>query len=133
MSDDGSGGKRDGMGRAGKHADEHWWQCMLESAKAVAERKPYVDAEDVKRWCWQHHPNAGTHEQRAVGPLMTAAAKLGYFTQTDRFNKSTLPQCHRRPMQAWQSLIYQGPAVPRLRRQKPIDPRQFTMWRKLKR
>jgi hypothetical protein len=125
--DDGEDGKRDGMRRAEEHADDHWKLCMLLSAKAVAERKPFLDSEDIVRWCYEHHPNATTHEKRAIGGIMTSGAKLGYFIKTDRFNKSTWRPCHRRDMRMWQSLIYRGPAVPKLRRQKPIDPRQFKM------
>jgi hypothetical protein len=124
MTDD---GKRDGMDRAERHADPHWKRCMLESAKAVAERKPFFDSEDVVRWCQQHHPNATTHEQRAIGPLMRSAAALGYCVVTDHWNKSTLPQNHRRPMMAWYSLIYRGPTRRPLRRVRPVDPRQFSL------
>src|SRR5215831_7567547 len=104
----GEEGKRDGMARAARHADPHWWQCMLESAKEVAERKPIFNTDDVVRLCRERHPNATTHEGRAIGPLMRAACRLGYCVQTQDWVESTQAQCHRRPMRVWYSLIYRG-------------------------
>lgn len=125
---DGERGKREGMRRAEEHADPHWKRCMLESAKEVALRKPFFDTEDIVRWCAEHHPNATTHEQRAIGPLMRNVVKLGFCVPLDDWNRSTLPQCHRRPMRAYYSLIFRGPVTPpRPRRRKLIDPRQFNL------
>jgi hypothetical protein len=121
--------KRDGMDRAEEHANSHWWQCMLESAQAVAERKPFFTTDDVVALRRVRHPNATTHEARAIGPLMRQAAKLGYCEQTQDWVESTQPQCHRRPMRVWYSLIYRGPApLPRPRRRRIIDPRQIKMF-----
>jgi hypothetical protein len=128
MSDDGSGGKRDGMRRAALAADPHWHHCMMLSAKEIAWRKPFFDTEDIVRWCREHHPNATTHEMRAIGPLMRNVVKQGFGEPIDEWNMSTLPQCHRRPMRAYRSLIYRGPNAPaRPRRRRKIDPRQYLL------
>ena len=124
----GEEGKREGMERAKRSADPHWWQCMMEAAKAVAERKPFLFTDDIVAFCQEHHPNASTHEYRAIGPLMTTAAKLGYFQRTQDWVESTQKQCHRRPMRVWYSLIYKGPHRKIWRRPRPInDPRQYTL------
>jgi hypothetical protein len=123
----GHDGKRDGMSRAEQHSDPHWWQCMLECGKEVAERKPYFITDDVVLLCRQRHPNASTHEQRALGPLMSQMCRLGYCERTQDWVESMQPQCHRRPMRVWFSLIYQGPPVAKPRSRKLLDPRQFTM------
>lgn len=120
-------GKRDGMDRAERHADPHWWQCMLECGKEVSERKPFFITDDVVRLCSKLHPNASTHERRAIGPLMREMCRLGFCEPTQDWVQSTQAQCHRRPMQIWYSLIYRGPAVARPRRRKINDPRQIAM------
>ena len=128
MADDGEHGKREGMDRAERHADSHWWQCMLEAGKAVAERKPYFNADDLLAWRRTHHPNASTHELRAMGPLMAAIMRLGYCTPTDDFVPSRQALCHATPRRVWYSLIYRGPQPkPRPKRRKLLDPRQFTL------
>jgi hypothetical protein len=125
MGDD---GKQDGMGRAQRHADPYWWACMLESAKLAAERKPYLNADDVVRMCRERHPNVTTHENRANGPLMRTACQMGYFIPTDDWVVSGQRQNHKRPMMVWYSLIYKGVRVARPRRRPSVtDPRQYSM------
>lgn len=125
---DGKDGKRDGMGRAERHADPHWWQCMLEAGKAVAEQKPCFNADDLLMWMRRHHPNASTHELRATGPLMAAIARLGYCIPTEDFVPSRQKLCHATPRRVWWSLIYRGPATRRPPRRRPLDPRQFGLF-----
>jgi len=127
MTTAGEEGKKSGMDRAERAADTYWWQCMLESAKAVAERKPYFFTDDIVRWCQYNHPNASTHEHRAIGPLMRQVFILGYAVPTQDYVPSEQPQCHRRPMRVWYSLIYRGRLRPKLRRRTVIDPRQFDL------
>lgn len=115
------------MARAAQAADSHWWQCMLEAGKAVAERKPYFNADDLLAWMHRHHPNATTHELRATGPLMSAIGRLGYGVPTQDFVPSRQKACHATPRRVWYSLIYRGPRVPRPRKRKPHDPRQYEL------
>jgi hypothetical protein len=119
--------KRDGMDRAERHAEPYWWQCMLEAAKAVAQRKPYFFSDDVVRWCREHHPNVTTHEPRAIGPLLREACRLGYAEKTQDYVPSEQRQCHSRPMLVWYSLIYTGPRMKRPRKRKINDPRQIKL------
>lgn len=118
--------KEEGMDRAERHADPYWKQCMMEAALAVAMRKPYLDTDDIVAWCREKHPNATTHEYRAIGPLMRACAKLGYFMQTQDWVESTQKQCNKRPMRVWYSLLYKRPHQ-KPRRHRINDPRQYTM------
>lgn len=121
-------GKRDGMERARQHADPHWWQCMLEAGKAVAEERPYFNADDLLAWMRRHHPNASTHEKRATGPLMAAIQRLGYCIPTEDFVPSRQKLCHATPRRVWWSLIYRGPAQRRPRSRPVLDPRQFGLF-----
>jgi hypothetical protein len=119
-------GKRDGMDRAERHADPHWWQCMLECGRDIAERKQYFNTDDIVFLMRQRHPNATTHEGRAKGPLMSALARLGYCTPTEDWIESRQKICHNRPMRVWYSLIYRGPRL-KHRRRRIIDPRQYPL------
>ena len=124
----GEQGKKEGMDRAEEHADPHWWRCMLESAKIVAEGKPFFITDDIVLLCAKNHPNATTHEYRANGPLMREACKLGYCEKTQDWVESTQAQCHRRPMRIWYSLIYRGPSPrPRPKKRRINDPRQMEL------
>ena len=123
---DGEEGKREGMDRAKRHADPHWWQCMIESTRAICRQQPYFNADDVVAMCRTNHPNASTHERRAVGPVIRDAARLGHCEPTDQWTPSTQPQCHKRPMRTWYSLTYSGAhPVPRPPRRKLLDPRKL--------
>jgi hypothetical protein len=120
-------GKADGMLRAEHHADAYWWQCMLESGREVALRKPYLFTDDIVKFCLEKHPNVWTHEKRAIGPLMREMCRLGYFVPTQDWVESAQKQCHRRPMRVWFSLLYRGKAGRPLRRRTINDPRQYVM------
>lgn len=122
--DDDPTGKKDGMGRAERHADEHWWNCMLESAKAVAERKQWFQSKHVKAWCHKYHPNATTHEYKAMGPLMNKAASFGYCVPSLDYRASGQRNDHSRPQLVWISLIYKGPKRHHAPRRRPLDSRQ---------
>src|SRR5262252_7894478 len=78
---------------------------MLECGKIIARRKPYFITDDIVLLCRSRHPNAYTHEKRAIGPLMRELCNLGYCVTTNSWIKSIQAQCHRRPMMLWQSLI----------------------------
>jgi hypothetical protein len=128
MSSDGSAGKREGMDRAERHADPHWWAAMLESGKEVALRKPFFFTDDIVKYCSEHHPNATTHEHRAIGPLMRELARMEVCEPTQDWVPSSQKQNHKRPMQVWWSLIYRGSVAPRKpRRYKSLDPRQLKL------
>jgi len=121
---DGEEGKRDGMRCAAKNADPHWWRCMLESGVQVAVRKPFFFTADIVTWCRDHHPNASTHEHRAIGPLMNVLARNEVCQATQDWVPSSQAQNHSRPMRVWWSLIYKGVQLrPKPRVRKLLDPR----------
>ena len=121
-------GKREGMARAERSADPHWWQCMLECGREVAEAKPYFFTDDIIALCQVLHPNASTHENRAIGPLMNTMARRGYCQKYPGHVKTARKNNHARPIQIWESLIYLGPPVARVKRPRPPpDPRQFEL------
>lgn len=102
---------------------------MLASGTQVALRKPWLYTDDIVAWCAEHHPNARTHEPRAIGPLMRELCKLGVIEKTASWVPSAQAQNHKRPMQVWWSLAYRG-RIPRGRRNtrhRPLDPRQLDL------
>jgi hypothetical protein len=127
MSSPGTPGKRAGMRRAQLHADPHWWQCMLECGRMVAEGKPRFNCDDIVELCRKRHPNASTPEHRAMGPLMKELARLGYCVKTLDWFESRQKVNHARDMRTWHSLIYRGPKLSRPRKRRRIDPRQIPL------
>ena len=121
---DGEGGKRDGMDRAKRHSDPEWYRCMLICAQEVARNRPFFTTDEVVKLKVYLFPNATTHEQRAIGPLMKDVAKLGYCVRTGDWHESSQAQNHRRPQRMWSSLIYRGPPPKRRPRRVVPDPRQ---------
>jgi hypothetical protein len=63
--------------------------------------KPYLFTDDVVALCKERHPNASTHEPRAIGPLMRACCGLGYFEPTQDWVESSQGQNHRPPCRVW--------------------------------
>ena len=45
-------------------------------------------------------------EPRALGPMMRKAAANGWIAKTDRTRKGVRPECHRRDLRVWKSLVY---------------------------
>lgn len=125
MMTPGQHGKLQGMARVYRAANAQWKQCFLECGKEIAQHKPYFYTDDIVYLCRQRHPNASTHDYRAIGPLMRQMARLGYCEKTRQWFPSTQPQNHSRDMRVWWSLLYQGPRVRKPRRQRPLDPRQL--------
>jgi hypothetical protein len=126
MSDDGEEGKREGMERVARNADPHWWACMLESGVQVAIRKQYFSSADIVKWCREHHPNASTHEYKAIGPIMNTLARHEVCQSTQDWVPSTYAINHSRPMRVWWSLIYKGVQLrPKPRKRRLLDPREL--------
>jgi hypothetical protein len=122
----GKHGRRDGMHRAARAADPAWWAFMLEAAREVARAKPFFFTDDLER-LRVNREGPATPENRAIGPLMKEAQKLGICEPTDRWSPSSQKVNHGRYMRVWYSLIYVGPRISRPRRMHVIDPRQYDL------
>lgn len=97
------------MARADRGADLHWKACMLASGVMVARSLPYFTTDEVVAYCKEHHPNATTHELRAIGPVMQRLAGDGACAKTEHYRESSHEPCNQRPKLVWQSLIYETP------------------------
>lgn len=96
--------KLDALERVDAHADTEWKITALEVVKSCAAQMPEFTTDDV----WQALAKIaiGTHENRAIGPVMNAAARAGYITPTDRFQNCNRVSRHRAPVRVWKSNLF---------------------------
>ena len=120
--------KREDMGRAERHANPEWKRIIMICIIAVARRKEIFSTDEVEAWRLIYYPNYTTHEKRALGPMMTSAAKQEVMVKTIHTSDSVEASCNQRPKRVWYSLIYRGPTTIKRPRGKPLDPRQFDLF-----
>lgn len=83
-----------------EHADPAW----LDNARRVVwqlikEGQPFTTDD-----CWSRLTSLGstTHEPRAMGAVMRAAARAGLIATTGEYVKTSRPEAHSRPIPVWQ-------------------------------
>jgi hypothetical protein len=84
-----------------ENSDPSWADKALEAIRQTALRTPKFFVDDV----WEMGL-PGTIEDRAIGPVMLRAARLGYCRKTDRVRPSVRSHGSGKPV--WESRIYQG-------------------------
>jgi hypothetical protein len=97
--------REDGMRRAEQHASTTWLEAAKKAARAVARNRSEFTTDPV----WKVLQLRGVpepHEPRAMGPVMDAMVKAGVCARTERMSRSVRPECHRRPLTVYQSLIF---------------------------
>lgn len=88
------------MARADAHAPESWRAEALSIVTRLAATRSEFTADDV--WaCGLSSPP----EARALGAVFRRARRLGLIENTDRFVRSSQPQCHKMPRLVWASKI----------------------------
>jgi hypothetical protein len=91
--------------RVDEHAPLDWKSCAQQAIRYVAERRPELTTDPVwymlDAWGVAMPP-----EPRALGPLMKSAVTRGWLLPTDKVHKSVRPECHRRPLAVYRSLLY---------------------------
>ena len=87
--------------RVADNANPDWKVEAVRVVSTVAQRMPEFTTDDV----W-HLIEEVTHEPRAMGPVMKAAAAAGLIEATDRFKLTERPSRHRAPVRVWKSLVY---------------------------
>lgn len=116
--------RAEGMERAAEAANPEWWRWMMQATIEVARRKPFFFTDDME-YLRLTRQGPSTHENRALGPLMTAAKRAGICEPTDHWSPSSQRVNHGRFMRVWYSLLYEGPKVPRPRPVVAPDPRRY--------
>jgi hypothetical protein len=97
--------REDGIARVDKHANPDWKLCALEAVERVAQVFPEFNTDMTVKHLAVIYPGVETHDDRAWGPVMRRAAKLGYIEPTNRVSQSVLKSNHRRPKRIWRSLL----------------------------
>ena len=85
------------------NASPEWKQHAIEAVKHLARMRPEFTTDDVHQYLADRGVEM-THEPRALGAVMVAAARARIIAPTDRYTPSARPECHRRPVKIWRSL-----------------------------
>ena len=85
------------------HANDEWMREVRAIVWRLARARGEFTTDAV--WAQVDRLEATTHEPRAMGAVMRAAAKAGWVTPTDRVSNSARPECHCRPVRVWRSLV----------------------------
>lgn len=94
--------KKEAMSRVLASADPKWIVDALKVILTVCEEHEEFSTNDL----WPLLPHI--KEPRALGAVLTMAAKRRYCRKTDRYEPSNIPRQHSRPCLLWQSLIYEA-------------------------
>lgn len=100
----GKAAKEEGMERVDAAADDDWKDAAERAVKDAARSLPEITSDDVMA---RIAPDVRTHELRALGPVMSRAAKAGWIRKADKAPRlCARPSRHRAPLTVWTSLIY---------------------------
>jgi hypothetical protein len=102
--------KEEGMRRVGINMNPEWSEFAFRCVSEVASTRSEFTADDIDDQI-ESYTAAGrpvTHEKRALGVVMTRAARAGLIQPTDRIIPSTRRKLHNSPRRVWQSLILAG-------------------------
>jgi len=94
----------DALAQVEQNADQLWLEAAVRIVKRICETTPEftTDALHAELAKTMH----STREKRALGAVMRKAAHCGWCENTSRVEKSKRPECHKRPVAVWRSLIY---------------------------
>jgi hypothetical protein len=91
------------VARVEGHADARWKRLALSAIEYLARCRASFTTDDV--WEMLGGLDVSTHEPRAMGAMMRQAKKKGWVVGSNTYRPSKRPECHRRPMMVWVSLI----------------------------
>ncbi len=77
--------------------------AAVKAVVKLAKTKRSFTTDDI----WAALPASATAgvEPRALGAIMTSAQDQGAIKATGRYKPSKRPECHRRPVRVWKSLL----------------------------
>ncbi len=101
---DGELGKQMGMAQVWDHAGPEFREVARQVLRTAALARPEISANDL----WEGLAAQGitTHDNRASGPVMVAAARAGWIARTDRTITTSRRSRHGGDVRVWRSLIY---------------------------
>lgn len=107
MTYDAEGSKQAGLeaqAQVEASANAEWLQQARLAVRRTALYRYELTTDDV----WQLNPLPPTRENRAMGPVMSWAAKAGFIESTGEFRPGQNIKHHANPKRVWRSLIYTG-------------------------
>jgi hypothetical protein len=107
LADAGERGKAAGMQQVWAHAAPGFREAALEVIYQAARHRLEISANDL--WDGLAERGITTHDNRASGPVMTAAARRGWIVRTERTTKTTRPSRNKGDVRIWRSLIVAVP------------------------
>lgn len=87
-----------------EHAAKAWRAAALQAVRYLCATEAEFTTDDVWDYMHRMHPALLTHEPRAMGAVMQAAARARLCEATDRTRQSGRPDCHARPVRIWRPL-----------------------------
>jgi hypothetical protein len=90
-----------GMAQVAAGAASTFKDTALLAVETLARRQREVTSDDV----WPLLDGVRTTDNRALGPVMKTAQRLGWIEPTDRVTLTAQPLSHRSPMRIWRSLL----------------------------
>jgi hypothetical protein len=87
-----------------RNADPIWKTNAKRAVMHLAQTRATFTADDVWRLL-DERGEESPREPRAMGAIMTAAAKAGIVEASTQWVESVRPECHRRPVRIWESRI----------------------------
>jgi len=85
------------------NADQDWRNTALAAVRRIALTQPEFTTDDVWVELCETTP---AHDPRAMGAVMTDAARAGICRKSDRVRPSERKECHRRPIAIWISNLH---------------------------
>lgn len=95
--------KNGAMARVEENADEEFRRRALEAVQVMARTRSEFTTDDAVEYLAKVYPEVSTHEPRAWGPIMRAAAREGWIVNTLQVRQSNMVSNHRRPKAIWRS------------------------------
>lgn len=89
-----------------RELDAAWQDAAIREVETLARSRDEFTTDDV----WEVL-NMPPREGRQIGALMAACRARGFIEKTDATRPSDRPNCNRRPVRVWRSLIRDGGAA----------------------
>lgn len=99
------------IGLVDEHAQPDWKTAVFTAIETLAHHQVDLTTDDIWHYLAMHDITTQTHEKRAMGAVMRAAAKAGLIEATGNFRESERSVCHRNPKRVWRSLVANAPAL----------------------
>lgn len=88
--------------------NEDFLRAAVKAMTKIARTQKTFTTDDIWTSLAKTNPAGFDVEPRALGSLMLQAAKQNVIKATTRTKTSKRPECHKRPVRVWKSLVFTG-------------------------